>query len=173
VTSPLPHFRGKYQPLSAEQLQRLLAACESPEQRLVVATLAYTGMRINELARLRVGDVDFRRRTIRVVANDGRVRTAPLSRRLEPFLSAWFVLRPDLGMSLSTIHRHIHRAASRAGLGRPVTSHVLRVTFGVLAARAGVPPATITRVLGHRSRTMYRVLEEKDLQPVEDAFGDW
>lgn len=168
-----PHFRGKYPPLSSGDLEHLLASCDLPEQRLVVATLAYTGMRINELARLNARDVDFHRRTIRVVSRDGRVRTAPLSRRLEPMLSAWFALRPDLGMSLSTIHRHIVRAAARAGLGRPVTSHVLRVTFGSLAAQAGVPPATITRILGHRSRTMYRVLEEMDVQPVEKAFRDW
>ena len=168
-----PHFRGKYRPLSTWELEHLLAACSSPEQRLVVSTLAYTGMRINELARLNVRDVDFHRRTIRVVARDGRSRIAPLSRRLEPMLSAWFALRPDLGMSLSTIHRHIVRAAARAGLGRPVTSHLLRVTFGALAAQAGVPPATIIRVLGHRSRTMYRVLEERDVQPIEDAFREW
>jgi len=42
-----------------------------------------------------------------------------------------------------------------------------------MAAREGVSQATIMRVLGHRSQTMYRVLEEKDLQPVEKAFKNW
>jgi len=171
----LSRDRGKYRPLTASELHRLTDACKTPEQKLVVYTLAYTGMRINELARLKSDDVDFERHTIRVTANDGRVRTAPLSLHLEPLLSAWFTLRDDIGMSLSTIHRHIRRAAAAAGAGlnKSVTSHVLRLTFGDMAAREGVSQATIMRVLGHRSQTMYRVLEEKDLQPVEKAFKNW
>ena len=165
--------RGKYQPLTESELDRLIGACDSPEQRLVVSTLAYCGIRISELHRMKSNDVDFNRRIIRVFANDGRVRVVPLSRYLLPLLSAWFTLHDDFGMSVSTIHRHIKRAATSSGLQKPVTSHVLRLTFDAMATRAGISQATITRVLGHRSRTMYRVLEERDVQPVEDAFRDW
>ena len=165
--------RGKYHPLTEMELESLLDACDSTEQRFVVSMLAYTGIRINELSRMKSKDVDYDKRIIRVIGNDGRIRIVPFSQNLLPMLSAWFTLHDDFGMSVSTIHRHIKRAAARSGLQKTVTSHVLRLTFGAMASQAGISQATITRVLGHRSRTMYRVLEEKDVQPVEDAFRDW
>ena len=56
---------GELEPLSVEQVARLVSAVDG-RYRAVVVTLAGSGPRIGELLGLTVSDVDFLRRVIRV-----------------------------------------------------------------------------------------------------------
>ena len=81
----LPSFeRPLIVPLTVEQIEALEDAIDD-RCRAMVTVQAGTGLRIGELLALRVGDVDFLRKTIRVqyqfAQTDSKVRTEPKTPR--------------------------------------------------------------------------------------------
>jgi integrase/recombinase XerD len=53
--------------LTIEEIERLIAASETPLEAAVIETLYATGMRVSELSKLRIENVDFANRVIRVL----------------------------------------------------------------------------------------------------------
>lgn len=140
------------------------------------ATLIYTGMRIGEAQGLRWGDLSLQDRRIAIHEGDRRIKTSasnrdvPIPDALAPVLGAHRERvrsdRSDLVFPRPfddyTRARHVwRRACVRAGLydGRKppqptATIHDLRHTYGVHAAKAGVPIARLQKLLGHATPVM-------------------
>jgi integrase/recombinase XerC len=150
------------------------AAGRGAQQRLrnwgLVMIMLEAGLRVAELAGLRLGDVLFRGAPVRMlivrgeIAKRGVERQIPVSVRLSGALGRlirelWWIQveRPGTpcwtvgtrGGHLSTRQiEYIVRAAGLAALGRPVHPHVLRHTFGTRIERvAGIRVAQ--ELLGH------------------------
>ena len=64
--------------VSAEDVRRMLDACESWQEFLCLATAIYLGARRGALARVRLSDVDFDAETIRFFEKGGKVIVKPL-----------------------------------------------------------------------------------------------
>lgn len=166
----------------------------------VILTLAYCGLRIGELAALRLVDVDQLRRRLRVEAsvtevNGQLVRSAPKDRqrRTVPypaFLDGQIAARMagrDAGEPLFPSPRggvlrvrNMRRdwfdaAATDAGLGGLVP-HELRHTAASLAVAAGASVLAVQRMLGHdRPSTtldVYSDLFDADLDQVADRLTE-
>jgi integrase len=73
--------------LGRAQIERLLAVC-SPRDRLMVATVLYTGLRISEMLGLVWGDVDFDPGVIHVRAQLSRAHRGAPARRVPPKTTA-------------------------------------------------------------------------------------
>lgn len=106
----------------------------TPKERLVVWTLLDTGLRVSELATLTRKQIDWQARPPRLMiygkggpyGTSSKRRVVPLiSNRVRPLLGH-FALHDGLGMTRRTIHRLVRRVATRAGVSRPCSSHVLR-----------------------------------------------
>lgn len=158
---------GRERWLSAEELRDL--ECATPREWWpLLATLAFTGLRIGEAQGLRGGDVRLSERRIRVHEEDQRLKTASSARDVpipEPLalLLAGHVTRFPIGPTdlvfkspfndYRAARRVFSRACRMAGL-RSVTLHDLRHTFAVHAAQAGVPIPRIQKLLGHATVAM-------------------
>ena len=113
----------------------------------LMLSLAYgCGLRIGELVRLRVGDIDTAQAIIRIVrSKDRKDRHVMLPARVLALLRQWWVNRPqtyDAGVpkaerylfpSRDTAHistrqfnRLFHQIVHAAGIDKPVTPHTLR-----------------------------------------------
>ena len=100
---PEPRF------LSEDEYQRLLRACShNPRDAAVIEVLLQTGMRLSELARLTLYDVEIPKRinqepnntgTVRVKRKGGKVDTIPLNYKACQALVAWLKARPEVGHS--------------------------------------------------------------------------
>jgi site-specific recombinase XerD len=100
---PEPRF------LSEDEYQRLLRACShNPRDAAIVEVLLQTGMRLSELTRLTVDDVEIPKRinrepnntgTVRVKRKGGKVDTIPLNYKACQALAAWLKMRPEVGHS--------------------------------------------------------------------------
>jgi len=169
--------RTEVNPLSREELDRVLAAIDSHYQPLFIC-LAWTGARPNELQALRWSDVDFTRSEIHI--NKGRVRgkeglpKTPSSNRYIPMLppvqSALKQLEDlevknvngyvFLSKKWQPINKHLDRIWRRAlkstGL-RHRPSYQLRHTFASICLQEGVHPGWVSKVLGHSDQqTVFR-----------------
>ena len=140
-------------------------AATSAVERLAVALLLDTGLRLSEAAGLVDRDVDWQLKRFTVTGKGGQRRTLPMSPRLTALLSAWFAVNPRLPAA-RTLQTIIARVARRApGIRRPVSPHVLRHTFAVFALQAGVTLPGLQRLLGHRhlaSTAVYLNLAPED-----------
>ncbi|MCW2960750.1 MAG: int [Thermoleophilia bacterium] len=159
--------------LSAEQLQRLIAAVDE-EWRPLIEFMATTGLRIGEVVALRWGDVDLDRGVFRVqrAFYKGNIdepksrfgkRRIPLSPKLAAMLrdrdaqlqpspkDPVFQTLDGTMMDPANIRSRIMRpAAARAGLAW-ATPHTLRHTFASRCFRQGCNVKQVQALLGHHS----------------------
>ena len=149
--------------LSQDEIRALLAAIIGDRDHVIV-TIAYAcGLRVSEVASLRVADIDGARKLLHVHAGKGRKdRLIPLSDSLLELLrNYWRVYRPSewlfpgetagTHVHTRTIQRVVKDAAAAAGIKKRVTPHVLRHCFATHMLEAGVDIRIVQSLLGHNS----------------------
>lgn len=75
----------------------------------------------------------------------------PLSDRVWKLIEAHFTLNDKLGIAARTIQDILKRVAQRAGISKPVSTHVLRHTFAVNCIKKGISTRALQQFLGHDS----------------------
>jgi site-specific recombinase XerD len=149
--------------LSTDEVARLFAAIGNLKHRAILITTYAAGLRVSEVAQLRVEDIDSKRMVIRVRQGKGQKdRYVMLSPRLLEILRTyWKAVRPrgflfpgatpDQPIAVNSVHKACVRAAGYAKLGKHVTVHTLRHSFATHLLEAGTDLRTIQVLLGHRS----------------------
>jgi site-specific recombinase XerD len=153
--------------LSADEVVRFLEAVWGLRNRTAL-TLAYaTGLRVSEVTRLKVTDIDSRRGIIRVEqGKGGKDRQVMLSdqllnilrtywRRTRPRPKTWLFPGRDLNRPIhpQVLHNACALARETADLDKQVTSHTLRHSFATHLLEAGTDIRIIQVLLGHGSLT--------------------
>jgi integrase/recombinase XerD len=150
--------------LSPEEVTRFFQAITSTKYRTLLITAYAAGLRVSEVTRLRVADIDSRRMTIRVQQGKGRKdRYVMLSPRLLTLLrDYWRAYRPsdwlfpnghEQPLAQKAVRRVCKKAWQASGLRKPVTPHTLRHCFATHLLEAGTDLRTLQVLLGHRSPT--------------------
>jgi len=149
--------------MNDEEVSRLLAAAASLRDRTLLETAYATGMRVGEVTRLLITDVDSGRMVIRVEQGKGRKdRYVMLSPSLLVTLRAYWheskpkvFLFPGVGgkkpLCISAAQKAFGKAKARAGIHKPVSFHSLRHSFATHLLEDGANVRNIQVVLGHRS----------------------
>src|SRR5580700_10472657 len=147
--------------LSAEEITRFLQAVPGLRNRAALTTAYGAGLRVSEVAALKVGDIDSRRMVIRVEhGKGGKDRYVMLSPPLLAILRAyWRLAKPahwlfpgrdrDRPVSTATLQAACRVAAQEAGLDKAVTVHTLRHSFATHLLEAGTDIRIIQVLLGH------------------------
>jgi integrase/recombinase XerD len=149
--------------LSREETARFLDALENPKHRALLMTAYAGGLRLSEVARLRVEDIDSARMVIHVRQGKGQKdRDVMLSPRLLAVLRAYWATdrpkpylfpgrQPDRPISGRTIQMVCERALTASGLSKHVHMHTLRHSFATHLLESGTDLRTIQVLLGHHS----------------------
>jgi integrase/recombinase XerD len=164
---PLPK-RTKTLPevLSREEVARLLARTTTVRQRALLMTTYGGGLRVSEVVRLQVSDIDAGRGMLRVEQGKGRTeRSTLLGPRLVAELRRyWQLYRPTppwlfprqskpAPMPIETAQRMYYAAKEHAGITKAGGIHALRHAFTTHLLEGGADLATLQRLLGHESVT--------------------
>ena len=164
---PLPK-RAKTLPavLSREEVTRLLANTTTLRERALLMTTYGGGLRVSEVVRLRVTDIDAERGMLRVEQGKGRKDRYTLlgPRLLTELRHYWQVYRPAppwvfpqrhkaVPMDASTAQRIYYAVKQRAGITKAGGIHALRHAFATHLLEAGTDLPTLQRLLGHESVT--------------------
>lgn len=148
--------------LSQDEVVRLFRCISHYMYRVMLMTAYAAGLRVSEVVRLTIDDIDSSRRLIRVRQAKGRKdRYVPLSEMLLVVLrDYWKAVRPPdylfpgqkPGHYLSgrTLQRALQRAVQAAGLRKHVTMHTLRHSFATHLLESGSDIRTIQKLLGHK-----------------------
>jgi site-specific recombinase XerD len=162
---PRPAHKQLPKVLSVEQLEHLFATTDNPKHRALLMTTYAAGLRVSEVVRLQVNDIesDASRMLIRINQGKGnKDRYSLLSERLLVELRAYWKIecpRPWLfpgskahqPMPSGTAQKIYNQARGRAGIEQGSGIHTLRHSFATHLFDAGVDPHTLQLLLGHRS----------------------
>ncbi|WP_200822371.1 tyrosine-type recombinase/integrase, partial [Caballeronia terrestris] len=125
--------------LSQEEVSQFLEAIRSVKHRTVLMAAYAAGLRISEATRLKVGDIDSERMTLRVEQGKGHAdRYVMLSPQLLEILrNYWCIGRPqcwlfpgrfpDQPVDADVIRKACQNARRRAGISKPISPHSLRL----------------------------------------------
>lgn len=151
------------------ELRQLLATCGDDwigqRDRLILLLLFFSGLRLGEVAALRVGDLDAADLTVMVQRGKGdKARIVPMSPEVKPALTAYLFQRPrhDDALWLASdgyggatgilkpegIRQMIFRRCQRAGLPR-LNPHRFRHGFAMWMLNSGARLTTVSAAMGH------------------------
>jgi len=170
--------------LSPEEVRRLLAAVGQPRQRLMLRLAYGCGLRLGEVLRVRIADLDSARGLLWVRGGKGnKDRGVPLPTcLLEELRAYWRTHRPAdylfpnrQGKPLhgATLQRALAQALVVSGLTKAATVHTLRHCYATHMLEAGTDLMTLQRLLGHshvQTTMRYLHLRSERLQQVRSPL---
>lgn len=162
----LPHMKRPQQlpsVLSKDEVAKILKVTAFLKHKALLVTAYSAGLRVGEVVRLKIHDIDSKRMKIRVTAGKGaKDRDTLLSetalRILREYFTAfkpkdWLFPGEQLSDHLSErAAQEIFRDSKRkAGIRKPATFHTLRHSFATHLLEDGVDMRYIQELLGHGS----------------------
>jgi integrase/recombinase XerD len=149
--------------LSQHEVLQFLGAITYPKHRMALTTAYAAGLRVSEVAALRVEDIDSARMLIHVRQGKGQKdRIVPLSEVLLRSLQVyWRIYRPKVWLfpgqksekpiCKRALQAACERACRVAGLKKHVSAHTMRHSFATHLLEGGTDIRTVQALLGHAS----------------------
>lgn len=168
--------------LKPEHEERLLSQIERQRDRVIVKLMLATGMRVSEVAKLRVEDIDFSAREIFIwQGKGGKDRIVFVDYDTLKELRNYIGLRQEGPLFLSrqgypkkaVTSRHIEliiRRKSRAAGLKGISSHKLRHTFAIRWVQKGGDIESLRRLLGHANLKATQVYLDFDNDYVKAEY---
>jgi site-specific recombinase XerD len=149
-------------PVQEGDLKRFFAVIADRRDRAMFLLMLRCGLRIGEVANLRLADLYLSEEYPRLVARGkgSRERGVYLSRQAEAALRAYLAERPSArsefvflsyleeGLSTTSIHNRLLKYREEAGI--QITAHRLRHSFANDMLNADAPITSIQKLMGHR-----------------------
>lgn len=148
--------------LTRGEVGRLLSCLDNPKH-VMLLTLCYgCGLRVSELVRVRVADIDGERSLLRITQGKGaKDRLVPIGPcLLEKLRHYWLLQRPVLWLfpnsthrerpiSISTAQKSYRHAKAQVGIDKTGGIHALRHAYATHQLESGLPVHQLQRLLGH------------------------
>lgn len=194
--SPLTKMRAPKLPtheitaFSADEIKSILKACETERDRAICLVLLDSGLRLSELLKLNVGDVNLATGAIKVKEGKGQKdRTvyigAKSRRQVHRYLterdpapgpnSALFIgmRRPVHRLTVSGITQMMGKLADITKIDH-CSCHTFRRTFAINCLRNGMNVYALAKLMGHADIQMlnrYLKIQQHDLADAHSEFG--
>lgn len=174
--------------LSREEVESILSATKNLKHRAILMTLYSAGLRIGEVTRLKVSDIESGRMMIRVNEGKGLKDRYTLlgERNLEMLRRYWKAYRPlewlfpgrnaSDPVSISAIQRVFKTSLAKAGIKKKASVHTLRHCFATHLLDSGTDLYYIQRLLGHKSAgttSVYLHITGKDIGKIKSPIDSW
>ena len=169
-------YQYKREPLNDDEVDRLTNACDTFREKLVVWMLLDTGLRLSEFADLKKDNIQWQEKRLVIYGKGGpygkktKRRIIPMTERVRKLMEYHFAENNGIGSTKRTVARIVKKVADKAGISKPVSSHVLRHTFSVNCIKKGISSRAIQTLLGHDRLTTTEIY--LNLSP-EDAIREF
>ncbi len=173
--------------LSRAEVRALLEAAMNIRDRALLTTTYGAGLRVSEVIKLKISDIDATRMCIRIEQGKRRKdRYGLLSKGMcQELRNYWRICKPETWLfagvnsgqpvSRTTAHHIFHAAKAKAGIKKEGGIHLLRHAFATHLLESGCDLHTIQRLLGHssiRSTLRYFHLTERRLMSTSSPLDD-
>lgn len=200
--NPADDFQLKRQPrplpgmLDIETVQQILdqPAPEKPQEqqlwlrdKAILELLYSSGLRLAELQSLRMKDIDFNRRLLRITGKGNKTRIVPFGRKAEDSLRQWLTiyplwrgqLSPDAAVFISQkggplgprqIENRVKLQALRAGVNVDLHPHLLRHCFASHMLSNSGDLRAIQEMLGHSNLSTTQIYTHIDFDHLAKIY---
>lgn len=177
-------------PLTHEDIQRLLNHCRTRRETAVVLFLLDSGVRAAEFVALNAEDININGGSVRIKQGKGQKdRVVYIGNRSRKALYRYWLSLPEKPTGDAPAFRQAFKRRVRMGrdslfnvmrnLGQrakvsPSTPHTLRRTFAIEMLRAGCDLWRLADLMGHEDITMlrrYLKFVDDDIRKAHDQFG--
>jgi integrase/recombinase XerC len=154
--------------------------------RLLLAILYYTGIRLSELVGLREGQLDTGNRAIKVLGKGNKERVIPVNEALMTAIDEYrerkrveleapdreFLLVSRKGRKLypKYVYRAVHSYLAQITTIDQKSPHVLRHTFATHLMNAGAELNSVKELLGHASLSATQVYTHNSIEKLKDIY---
>lgn len=148
--------------LTEEELEIVRRSCKTLKEKALVEFFFSTGCRVAEVVNMKISDVDFREKTVKIFGKGKKHRVGFINIRAEFALQDYLESRQDENeylfvsdrkphnqMTVAGIENIIRNIAARAKLNKKLTCHVFRRTTATLLRNRGMAVEVIQQILGH------------------------
>lgn len=158
-----------------------LCSIKNPKHKALLLIVYSSGLRVGEVVRLKIADIDSKRMLIHVRDAKGRKdRFTMLSKQALTYLRSYFkVFRPEVWLfsgdkeeshlSERTAQRIFENACKKYGIMKKVSIHSLRHSFATHLLEEGTDLRYIQELLGHRSSKtteIYTHVSKRDITKI-------
>ena len=167
--------------LSQKEVIKLLSAIQNIKHRSILFLIYSAGLRVGEVVRLKVNDIDSDRMLIHIVQGKGRKdRYSVLSevaleelrtyvRKYKPDNWLFPGAEVDRFLTERSVQKVFENAKIKSGIQKKVTVHSLRHSFATHLLEGGVDLRYIQELLGHQSSKtteIYKHVTEKSIKNI-------
>jgi len=187
--------------LDDEQLKALFSVQDlnrrsGVRDRAILEMLFSTGLRVSELTKLNVGDVNLETGEFSVIGKGRKIRTVYISPSAKTWFSKYMATRKDefdplflrysgkrmeendlkgesLRLTARSVQRLVKKYVLRAGISVDATPHTLRHSYATGLLREGADLRSVQELLGHSSVSttqIYTHITNRQLKDVHKKF---
>jgi integrase/recombinase XerC len=173
--------------LDADQMARLLQKPDDSDKTLgqrdhAIMELFYSsGLRLTELLKLDLNDLDLKDHTVRVLGKGEKTRIVPVGRMARDAVQQWlversallqrhpaqtalFVSRSGQRLSARAVQKRVAAAARRRGLTQHVHPHLFRHSFASHLLESSGELRGVQELLGHANISTTQIYSHLDFQ---------
>lgn len=173
--------------LSSEDVGRILSSIKNLKHRTILFLVYSAGLRVGEVVRLRIGDVDSNRMLIHIKQGKGKKdRYTLLSKRALEELNKYIAcyepdewlfegVRRGNHLTERSVQKVFERAHSRANVSKVASVHTLRHSFATHLLEEGTDLRYIQELLGHSSSKtteIYTHVTNKDFRRIRSPLDN-
>lgn len=149
--------------------------------RLILALLYSSGLRVSELVSLRIDDVDLDDRTLRIRGKGEKDRIVLFDEETGILIDDYIKVRFHQGdylflnrfgkpLTPRYVQMMIKNYADMAGINKKVTPHILRHSFATHLLKNGVDIRAIQQLLGHSNLSTTQIYTSVDMQTLRNVY---
>ncbi len=148
--------------ISDESMEILRDSCVEMRDLAMIDLLASTGMRVGELFRINISDIDFQERQCVVFGKGNKERTVYFNARTKIHLQNYIRSREDNNpalfvslakpfnrLTINGIEKRLHYLGEQVNMAK-VHPHKFRRTLATTAIDKGMPIEQVQKLLGHQ-----------------------
>ncbi len=169
--------------MDADQVAGLLALpgddLLTVRDRAMLELLYSSGLRLSELVRLDLVELDLADQTVRITGKGNKTRVVPVGRHAVAALEAWlerraaiaaadedavFVSRRGTRLAGRTVQARLKQWAKRQGAGLAIHPHMFRHSFATHLLEASGDLRAVQELLGHASISTTQIYTQLDFQ---------
>lgn len=170
--------------LSNEEIKKIIESIKNLKHRLMIAVAYGAGLRVSEIVRLKVVDVDLKELTLMVRQGKGKKdRLTVLSKNIIEELAELisgkenndYIFESERGGRLTeaTAQKVFYAALGKAGIKKPASFHSLRHSFATHLLENGVDVRYVQELLGHaniRTTQIYTKVTNPSLKNIKSPL---
>ncbi|MFD0705434.1 site-specific tyrosine recombinase/integron integrase [Alloscardovia venturai] len=171
--------------ITDEDIERLRDECVCPRDVAIIDLLYSTGMRVGELVRLNIEDINFNERECVVLGKGDKERRVYFDAKTKIHLQEYLTTRQDENNALFVSLNHPHLRLRISGvevrlrmLGRAlgmerIHPHKFRRTMATRAIDKGMPVEQVQKILGHSqidTTMQYAIVNQNNVKESHRRF---